>query len=107
MKGLFQLSRSIKTIRCIFTESFKFRIFSFDRILSPSVSAQSLLITRNYTSNLCNSREINEMAIEKKPFMRLSKDVKPINYKLSLFPDLEKLTFSCNEDIHIEVFSSM
>ena len=47
------------------------------------------------------------MAIEKKPFVRLSKDVKPINYKLSLFPDLEKLTFSCNEDIHIEVFSSM
>ena len=40
---------------------------------------------------------------EKKKFKRLSKSVKPVNYKITLKPDLEAFTFSGSEEIDIEV----
>ena len=38
-----------------------------------------------------------------KEFKRLSKSVKPINYKITLKPDLDAFTFSGSEEIDIEV----
>ena len=40
---------------------------------------------------------------EKKEFKRLSKSVKPINYKVTLKPDLDAFTFSGSEEINIEM----
>lgn len=40
---------------------------------------------------------------EKKDFKRLSKSVKPINYKITLKPDLEAFTFEGKEEIDIEL----
>ena len=39
----------------------------------------------------------------KKEFKRLRKSVKPINYKVTLKPDLDAFTFSGSEEIDIEV----
>ena len=39
----------------------------------------------------------------KKKFKRLSKSVRPINYKVTLKPDLDAFSFSGSEEIDIEV----
>ena len=39
----------------------------------------------------------------KKKFKRLSKSVRPINYKVILKPDLDAFSFSGSEEIDIEV----
>ena len=42
---------------------------------------------------------------EKKAFSRLPTDVRPLNYVISLKPDLDKFTFVGNEDVTIEVLN--
>lgn len=40
-----------------------------------------------------------------KPFERLPGNVKPINYKIEIEPDLENFTFRGKQDVLIEVSS--
>ncbi|XP_071496588.1 puromycin-sensitive aminopeptidase-like [Diadema antillarum] len=44
---------------------------------------------------------------EKKPFERLPSTVVPVNYKISLKPDLEKFTFSGKETVTVQVKSAV
>ena len=80
-----------------------FRFFSLERLSQYSISSHSIITSRKYSSNLCENIKTDAMAKNKKAFQRLSKDVKPTNYKLSLLPDLVKLVFTCDEDITLQV----
>lgn len=59
-------------------------------------------LNTNIPVSLWISRVQTKMS-RKKEFKRLSKSVKPINYKVILKPNLEAFTFSGSEEIDIEV----
>lgn len=63
-----------------------------------------------FSTDRSNCKQVTElqisqknMAIDKKPFNRLPKNIKPYNYKIQLHPDLASFTFKGKQDIFVEV----
>ena len=86
-----------------------FKSFKYNKLIPTIVVSRNFSIQKVLSSQIINLNskklysDYETMAIEKKKFQRLSKDVVPSNYKIDLIPDLEKFTFSGIEDISIKV----